>query len=504
MRRNLQSVFGLDPRSLALFRIGLGLVLLVDLAIRLTDLEAHYTDAGAVPRSVVREYGADAWHWSPHLLGGSAWYQATLFTVAAAMAVCLAIGYRTRLATVLSWILLVSLQTRNPLVLNGGDVLLRMLLFWSMFLPLGCIWSVDQRRGEKRGQVQFAGTDRRMLRTNWTCPLFSPATVCLLLQICLVYWMSGFWKLQGGWREPDMLLRILQFDNYARAPAYALQMFPSLLTFMGQGILWTELVGPCLLFCPWWTKPIRCLVIVSFFLLHLGIELTLTVGLFSYVCWLAWIPLLPDTFWNAFAGLTRRPMPQPQPASLCTVRDGPSAPRTLAFLPVFCMIFIIVWNASRATGSDTLPNWARSLGRKLLIAQKWDLFSQPPRRDGWHVIVAHLGNGQAVDLLRDGADAEGASYQKPPFIYLRYQNHRWRKYYRRLVNKSRDCFREPLCQYLARKWNDSHAESEQAVRIVMQYMEERSGIGQRDTYRRRHLHESTSIVQGMDAFTASG
>ena len=26
--------------------------------------------------------------------------------------------------------------------------------------------------GGKRGQVQFAGTARRVLRTNWTCPLF--------------------------------------------------------------------------------------------------------------------------------------------------------------------------------------------------------------------------------------------------------------------------------------------------------------------------------------------
>ncbi len=35
-----------------------------------------------------------------------------------------------------------------------------------------------QRAGgqRKRGQVQFAGTARRVLRTNWTCPLFRPAS----------------------------------------------------------------------------------------------------------------------------------------------------------------------------------------------------------------------------------------------------------------------------------------------------------------------------------------
>src|SRR6185312_201958 len=39
-------VFALDVRSLALFRIGLGLLLLADLGQRVLDLNAHYTDAG--------------------------------------------------------------------------------------------------------------------------------------------------------------------------------------------------------------------------------------------------------------------------------------------------------------------------------------------------------------------------------------------------------------------------------------------------------------------------
>ena len=36
-------------------------------------------------------------------------------------------------------------------------------------------WLIGCSAG-KRGQVQFAGTARRVLRTNWTCPLFPPRT----------------------------------------------------------------------------------------------------------------------------------------------------------------------------------------------------------------------------------------------------------------------------------------------------------------------------------------
>ncbi len=48
----------------------------------------------------------------------------------------LAVGYRTRLMTVLNYVLITSLQARNIIILHGGDVLMKMICFWAMFLPL--------------------------------------------------------------------------------------------------------------------------------------------------------------------------------------------------------------------------------------------------------------------------------------------------------------------------------------------------------------------------------
>src|SRR5215212_6169444 len=120
-RRKVRELFGLDVRSLAVFRVGLALVLIADLAIRATDLEAHYTDAGLLPRSAV----APSWVFSPHLLHGSAWFEAVLFLVAGVAAGMLLVGYRTRAATFVSWLLLVSLHARNPVLTQGGDILHR-------------------------------------------------------------------------------------------------------------------------------------------------------------------------------------------------------------------------------------------------------------------------------------------------------------------------------------------------------------------------------------------
>lgn len=43
-KATLQNLFGIDPRSLALFRMAMGALLLTDLAIRATDLKVMYTD----------------------------------------------------------------------------------------------------------------------------------------------------------------------------------------------------------------------------------------------------------------------------------------------------------------------------------------------------------------------------------------------------------------------------------------------------------------------------
>src|SRR5262245_31126501 len=125
-------LLGIDLRSLALFRISLGVILLVDLASRAGLLAANYTDGGAHPRAAMASYFVPGTLPSFHLAVGSLRAQALLFALAGVAAVLLALGWRTRLATVVSWLLLDSLHIRNPLVLDGGDHLLRFLLMWSI------------------------------------------------------------------------------------------------------------------------------------------------------------------------------------------------------------------------------------------------------------------------------------------------------------------------------------------------------------------------------------
>lgn len=85
-----------------------------------------------------------------------------------------------------SWALCLSLWARNPAICGYADTLLRMLLFWSMFLPLGARASLDARR---RGGPRDAG------------PVVSLAGAAMMLQVAFVYFFTAMQRTGSDWRS---------------------------------------------------------------------------------------------------------------------------------------------------------------------------------------------------------------------------------------------------------------------------------------------------------------
>ena len=99
-------MFTLDLRSLALFRIGVAVVILLDLFERSKDFIAHYTDEGIVPRDVFLEKYHHWWEISFHLISGNVLYQGLLFVIAVIFAILLLLGFKTKISAIISWIFL--------------------------------------------------------------------------------------------------------------------------------------------------------------------------------------------------------------------------------------------------------------------------------------------------------------------------------------------------------------------------------------------------------------
>ncbi|WP_238392182.1 HTTM domain-containing protein [Halorussus amylolyticus] len=272
---------GIDARALAAFRVTLGLLLFVDLLLRSRDLVAFYTDVGVLPRTALREGFPILATLSIHTISGAAWVQVVLFLLAGVSALALVVGHRTTLAATVSWLLLVSLHARNPLVLSAGDSLLRRLLFWGLFLPLGARWSVDSLRAE-------AASRNRVV---------SAATAALLLQVVVVYAVNAAFKLRGDrWIQGDAVRYVFSLDQFTVLFGDFVAQFPALLVAFDWVWLAMLACSPLLVVL---TGRRRIAFASLFAAMHLGMALTMNLGLFPFIALVGLIPFLPARVWDA-------------------------------------------------------------------------------------------------------------------------------------------------------------------------------------------------------------
>src|SRR5262245_7892777 len=292
--------FSLELRSLAVFRIGLGIMLLQEWLNRLVDLRLHYTDDGVLPRGAIGANGPI----SLFMLSGSAWWAGTLMGVGCVLAVLLLVGWRTQFVTLLSWFLLIGVHGRDFVIMQGGDQVMRMLAFWGIFLPLGACYSVDAFRAPLR---------------EWRPRVLSVGSVAYVVQICLIYWFAAAWKTAPEWREHFTAVYLaLSLDGFATSLGHWLLNFPTLLKGLTIGTMVLEIFGPALLFLPIANAQLRLVVIVSFISFHMGLALTMELGNFPWICCLAWVALLPTWFWDRLESRLR----SPKRAGLVIYYDG--------------------------------------------------------------------------------------------------------------------------------------------------------------------------------------
>jgi len=480
IRPAVHSVLALDLRSLATFRIALGLILLFDLGVRVTDLGVFYTDRGVVPRTALSTTGFA----TIHVLNGSAWYQGSLFFVAALAALALAAGWHTRAATVASWALLLSLHGRNPHILSSADGLLRALLFWGMFLPLGARWSLDATRHV----WSFHGIKPKQVASLATC--------ALLMQVCLLYGCTVILKSGPTWRhEGSAVWYALQLDSFATSLGQELLNYPKLLTVLTYATLVVEAAGPILLLSPWFVGPIRIVLVCAFLFFHFGLASCMNLGLFSYVAAAAWLAFLPSCFWDALrcperlravVGQWCEKATQSLPPTNAESPLGMIAQGTLAF----CMIYVALWNVRTIypnLSSTIFPRQGNSLGRTFGMGQDWGMFApNPSKHDGWYVMLGQLENGTEIDLMKKAAP----HWETPDLYSAELPNHRWAKFLINLSEDSMQDYRPHLARYLQQEW-ERHAERPRVKAVYIYYLLHRATPALEDrTVEKTLLHSS--------------
>lgn len=442
-------LFGADVRSLAALRIGLGLTVLIDALLRLRDCQAFYTDWGILPRSLSLPANPIEFFLSIYEISGNGTLPMIALLCTALSATAMLVGYRTRLSTMITWFLVISLHTRNPLVIQGGDTLLRAMLFWSMFLPLGACWSADASRHETRGMH-----------------ILNAGSVAFGLQVFMMYCFTVAIKLQGeAWRDGTALYYALNVDQFISPLGQLLRAFPETLRALTPLVLGWEALGALLLYVPWKTSLFRSVAISGFLLMHLGFLLLLEVGHFPWVNMISLLFFIPSEVWDRIA-------PREQ------ARTGARASILWQAVAAVYLIAVLQWNFATLQKKFEVPAVVDVLISLARMDQYWHMFAPSPQKDdGWYIIEATLNNGSQRDIfpaLTDFESSEPLNEAKPDSLSRRYPNERWRKYFMNLWDlQEKDKFRH-LANYLCRGWNARHHDAENIEKLQIIFMLERT------------------------------
>ncbi len=142
----------LDLRPLGFMRIVFGAVLVFSLADVGPVLFAFLSDDSVMPRSQLLNGLVRPNRVSVFDAVGPQWILVVFFLLTLLALACFCLGYRTKLANLVSFILVTGLHERNLMAFDGADNVIRVMLFWMLFMPSGARYSLDAVRASARGE----------------------------------------------------------------------------------------------------------------------------------------------------------------------------------------------------------------------------------------------------------------------------------------------------------------------------------------------------------------
>ena len=287
----------LDYRSLALYRFLMGLVVLADVLYRWPDLMNFYTDVGLIPRATFISEMTMPWSLSFHLANGSYPFILGMFILHLIFGLMLLLGFKTRWAIIGVYVMTVSVHNRNWLVNNGGDDIMRSILFLSIFLPLNKCFSIDSALLKK---------DQNADREH-----FSTWGLAFFIQVFAIYFVSYILKDSPIWRQDfTAVFYASRLDIFATPLGVWFRNFPLFQKLISAFTIYLEWLGPLVLVGSaflgrfWWMAMMS--IVGLFWLLHLGIIATMWIGVFPYLCLAMWTIFIPGPVWDYLQGLFRK------------------------------------------------------------------------------------------------------------------------------------------------------------------------------------------------------
>ncbi|APR83578.1 Hypothetical protein A7982_08927 [Minicystis rosea] len=304
--------FRIDARSLGLFRLSFGAVLLWDLFRRWRWAKELYSNDGVLPNhNHLFNLRDKEQVWSLLHSISSPGEADAAFCVILFCYLCFFIGWKTRAFHVVSLVCLVSLTGRNILLEGVGNYVAIALLAFTAFLPLGSRLSLDAVKASMADRDEKNArdlNDRRRPSDDAIDaarrPGWSPASLAafaVLVQIAVIYLAAALQQKSEGWRDGSGLYHALNVERWVSAAGASARgaLGPGLLSIWTRLFRAAEWAVPVLVFVPVAPRVTRGLA-VGLALFHaLTVGIFFSHGLYGWSLAAASLLLIPTATWSA-------------------------------------------------------------------------------------------------------------------------------------------------------------------------------------------------------------
>lgn len=356
-----------SPSTLGIIRMLIGGLIFVNLLMLATSYDSWFTERGFVPIDMAQRFyppvesSFQLGPWvlrlpfdvprlnllsvTPSYAFGVVFY--ALLTLAA-LFTCL--GLWSRVSTIALAIGLVSLHHRNPVILHGGDTVMRVMALYLAIAPSGAACSLDRLIGLWKGRF-----------TGPPAPISMWPQRLIAVNVAVVYFTTFWHKVGFGtyWQDGTATWYTARLNEFDKLPVPAFMKEFPMVTFQTYGTLAVELALGTLVF---W-KPARRWVLLLGILMHGYIEWSMNIPLFAFLMCALYVAFYEGAETEAWARrlgerLAKFRLNAELPAGQ-TLREGPAMALRAAD-PLNLVTY--------TTGKDATPSpaakcaWTRAVG----------------------------------------------------------------------------------------------------------------------------------------------
>src|SRR5262249_27833678 len=204
-----------DLRTLGLFRLVLGFVVSADLVRHWKEARWFYSNAGVLTNHYHLFRPSSGYNFSLFHAFSSLGEVHVAFALALVCHLLFFVGWHTRLFSILSFVIVTSLDNRLVMVENGGYVVVNLIMAWAMFLPTGRRFSVDALRRSYRERKERTEADlNARYRPDWAVrPYVSGIVLLAIVNLSAVYLFNVVNKSGAIWKRGETVHYVLHLDR---------------------------------------------------------------------------------------------------------------------------------------------------------------------------------------------------------------------------------------------------------------------------------------------------